>query len=106
TGRYLKSNFLNEITNQIEKNQYDFLVFDGFLSGIFLPELKRKTNIPLLYRAHNVEHHIWHLQANQHTALKKRYLHFESEKVKQFEIKIAKNADAILAISGSDKNYF
>ena len=57
-----------------------------------------------LYRAHNIEHHIWFEQSNQkRTSLKKWYLKIQTKRLKNEEIKFWNNIDSILSISETDR---
>src|SRR5690606_27176162 len=64
------------------------------------------TSAKIIYRAHNVEHKIWQLQLKNTSFLKRIYLAYEVEKIKEFEKKLAKNVHAVLPISTTDLQFF
>ena len=64
------------------------------------------SNAKKLYRAHNIEHHIWFDQSNHNKNIfKKWYLKIQSERLKNEEIKFWNNIDSILSLSENDRSY-
>lgn len=81
------------------------IVFEGLHCCALLnhPKLKHRQKI---VRMHNVEWQYYeHLASLEKDFVKKNYFKLEAIKLKRFE-KVVENADALLAISQDDLNYF
>ena len=97
----------DELMAVIEKFQPQIIQAESIFCLTALEEIKRKFNIPVVLRAHNVEHQIWkRIAAATQNPLKKWYLNFLSKRLKKDEIGITQHVDAIAALSEIDATFF
>lgn len=95
------------LLNLLDQNSYDRIVLDGlhlgtpFLNGKGLkrPEGVRK----IVYRAHNIETHLWkRAQEKSRNVLKRLLLRYQSMLVEKIEQQIISGSDAVAAIAQED----
>ncbi len=100
---------LPEVSKQIikacEKFEPDFLVLDGLFAMAQIPALSH-LNIPMVYRAHNVESEIWEKLARESKPAKKFYLSIMAKRLKNFEKKLALYPTMVWAISPNTADFF
>jgi glycosyltransferase involved in cell wall biosynthesis len=105
--RFDNKNANNELIAVIEKYKPHIIQAESIFCLTAIEEIKQKFNIPIVLRAHNIEHLIW-----KRTALvtknpfKKWYLNLLAGRLQKDELKIAKKADAITVLSDVDYKYF
>lgn len=80
--------------------------FWGESFAIDIRELHSK-GIPVIYRAHNVEHEIWErLAQNEPNVIKRIYLKLQTRRLKREELNCIKSVSGIVAISTNDTAFF
>ena len=95
---------LNEL---ITRKQYDVIVFESIFAAAHIDQIKRQCNAHIIYRAHNVEHKIWHdLAQGEQNPIKKWYLKHLSKRLKSFELSFLNKIDSIFSISDIDQGFF
>lgn len=92
-----------EMMQNLLKDDYPIL-FEGLHCCYHITD-KRLVNRKKIVRTHNIEHEYYgNLAKAEQNIIKKRYFSMEARKLKRFE-NVLNKADAVLAISPSDKNY-
>ncbi len=73
----------------------------------YINVIKKYSKAKIVLRAHNIEYLIWerHL-ANEKSAFKKWYLGLQTKRLKNFELKVLNDLDAIVTITDFDKTVF
>ncbi len=67
----------------------------------------QEEGIPVVYRAHNVEHEIWlRLAQNESNWIKRMYLKLQSKRLRKEELTLIKKAAAVVGISQNDCDFF
>ncbi|MGB0870265.1 MAG: glycosyltransferase [Flavobacteriales bacterium] len=106
-NRFYSKGISREICDKIVENQYDFILFESLFSTVYLKDIKKIYKGKLLYRSHNVEHHIWEKLAKSTSFLpKKWYLNKLASDLKSYEEDIHGAFDAIFPISKVDVEYY
>ncbi|KAB2817860.1 glycosyltransferase [Phaeocystidibacter marisrubri] len=94
------------VKRAIKKREYDAAIVDGLFMMPYADELK-SAGIPIVLRAHNVEHHIWNRQIQQETSpLKKWYLNIQNTRLEKYEVAACGQSDSIVAITQEDAKWF
>lgn len=113
TGQsYILQRFVDEeVQKTLEKvtdgHSFDLVHLESLFTLPYAPLLKKATGAPIVYRAHNVEHHIWQrLQQETRHPFKKWYLQQEANKLQRAEAYWIQHCDGILAISPTDTTWF
>jgi len=107
TGYFHTERQKHEVSQVLSHRQYDVIVFDGlhpFTAFMDLPEFK---NIPVIYRAHNVEGDLWSTAASKtkNTIIQKLLL-WQGRKMAHLEMTLAARAQKVWCIAEEDLNRF
>ena len=105
-SRFNQNVFRVALKKILKKQTFDTILFESLFTSAYLNTVNEHSNAKNLYRAHNIEHHIWLEQSNQKMNIFKRwYLNIQAKRLKNEEIKFWNNIDSILSISKTDKSY-
>ena len=104
-SRFNQNVFRKALKKILKKQTFDTILFESLFTSAYLNTVNEHSNAKNLYRAHNIEHHIWLEQSNQKINIFKRwYLNIQAKRLKNEEIKFWNNIDSILSISKTDKS--
>ena len=105
-SRFNQNVFRKALEKILKKQTFDTILFESLFTSAYLNTVNEHSNAKNLYRAHNIEHHIWLEQSNQKMNIFKRwYLNIQAKRLKNEEIKFWNNIDSILSISETDRSY-
>ena len=105
-SRFNQNVFRVALKKILKKQTFDTILFESLFTSAFINTVNEHSNAKKLYRAHNIEHHIWLQQSNQNKNIFKRwYLNIHAKRLKNEEIKFWNNIDSILSISETDRSY-
>jgi len=105
--RFMQPVVGRELGRLLSENTFDVIQLEGPFLGGWLPLIRHHSNASIVLRAHNVEHEIWsELAARTRNPLKKVYLRAQAQRLAEFEIRIARSVDGILAISKATAQFF
>ena len=110
-SRYESMEASNQLKKLIETQKYDLIQIEGLYSwpllNPFFDWLKHGLQLPVIYRAHNVESQIWervlHTERNR---LKRLFLRSQVNKLEHEEHRLLGLVDATISISTIDEKYF
>lgn len=110
-SRYESEEASNQLKKLIENQQYDLVQIEGLYSWPLLNPLfdwlKLKLELPVVYRAHNIESQIWKRVLNsEQNRFKKLFLRIQVKKLEREELRLLKLVDATIAISTIDEKCF
>jgi glycosyltransferase involved in cell wall biosynthesis len=102
--RYYDQEFEKILIEEVRKNEYDVIQFEGLLVSLYLSAIRRNTKASLVYRAHNIENQIWKRLSQQKTdPFKKSYLKLHAKRIKNYELEQLNKFDAIAVFTSQDK---
>ena len=105
-SRFNQNVFTDAIKEILKKQTFDTILFESLFTSAYLDKVNELSNAKKLYRAHNIEHHIWFEQSNQiKNIFKKSYLKIQAKRLKNEEIKFWNNIDSIISISEIDRSH-
>lgn len=106
--RIYKESIKHDLLQRIETIHADLIILDGLFPLAYLQAIHQKfKELPIIYRAHNVESNIWKLQAaHSNNPLKKIFLSRLADKLQRLEKQSISAFDAILSISREDSVWF
>lgn len=109
-SRYSDAQGTERLKALLKKENFDLVQVEGLYSwplvSPLLDDLKKK-NIPVLYRAHNVESQIWErVCEDEKNVFKRWFLRNQTQKLKQEEIEVVNGVDGVVAISSDDASFF
>ena len=65
--RFKNSQFRNKLEELLQNNTFDIIQIEGLYLLQYIPLIRAKSNSLIAYRAHNIEHEIWHRLALNET---------------------------------------
>jgi glycosyltransferase involved in cell wall biosynthesis len=102
--RFIAPEVEEKLTELLQKETFDIIQIEGLFMAYYVDVIRRLTKTPVVMRSHNVEYLIWErLAANEKNPLKKVYLKYLANGIKNFEKAILNKFDAIAAITEQDK---
>jgi glycosyltransferase involved in cell wall biosynthesis len=106
-SRFYFKDFEKELIGKLKANAFDVIQLEGLFMATYIPTIKKHSKAKIVLRAHNIEYLIWerHLK-NEGSFLKKMYLSLQTRRLKNFELKVMKDLDAIVTITDFDKTVF
>lgn len=91
----------------LKETSFDLVQLEGPYLGHYIKQIRASTRARIILRAHNVEHLIWLRKArNEANPLRRWYLRNMSDRLRRFELAVAKQADLLVPISKEDEKYF
>lgn len=106
-NRFESKDFEALIIGTLKNNTYDIIHFESLYTTPYAAIVKKYSNAKLVYRPHNVEHHIWEANAAlEKNTFKKAYLLRMTKQLKKIEETIPKLFDTIVPISITDEYFF
>jgi polysaccharide biosynthesis protein PslH len=105
--RFIDPSYTHKIIDIIKANHFNLIQIEGLCLSPYLKIIKQITETPVVYRAHNIEHEIWHrLSLNEKNWLKVKYFKLLSKRIWKMEIEIPNQVNALVAISKRDEQWF
>ena len=99
--------FRTALATLLQEDTFDIIQLEGPYPGQYLDLIRKGSDAKISLRAHNVEHLIWERKALHETSsLKRWYLINMAQRLKQYELGVAHQADILVPISEKDAGYF
>jgi polysaccharide biosynthesis protein PslH len=103
-GRFRTRAFADRLEDLLEDGTYSLVHLEGLYLLPYVPAIRAVTNVPVLYRAHNIEHEIWQRMAEGEAgALRRWYLKLEMRKLRRHEKRLTARVDGIMPIAATDE---
>ncbi len=101
--RYFHAAFEKKIIQTLKQDNFDCVLVESLYLASYLDVIRRCSSAKIIYREHNIEHHIWQgtrkLTKNK---FKKAYYGDLIRKLRNYETGIVDRFDAIAAITDED----
>ncbi|MBP8034539.1 MAG: glycosyltransferase family 4 protein [Bacteroidia bacterium] len=106
-SRFYFKDFENKLIEKLKTNTFDVIQLEGLFVATYIKVIKKYSKAKIVLRAHNIEYLIWerHLK-NEKSAFKKWYLGLQTKRLKNFELRVLNDLDAIVTITDFDKTVF
>lgn len=106
-SRFYCQKFEELIVKTLSENKFDAIILEGLFVTGYIEAIRKNSDAKLIFRAHNVEHEIWERNTkNERKGLKRFYLKKLAKQLKEQEILLLNQVDAIAAITKKDKIQF
>lgn len=106
-SRFFSAKMAKLITDTLEEDSYDIVLFDGLFTTIYLDTIKEKFQGKTIVRSHNVEFHLWEDRyVSEESGLKRFFLRSMIQELKNYELNVLPKFDEIACISETDKAFF
>ncbi len=106
-ARFRSDEFARVMRRVIRDGGFDLVHCEGALFAGYLGTIRSETSAPVVLRAHNVEHRIREMMAEQTSGrLRRAYLKNLAGRLRRYETEAAQLFDAIVPISEPDLRWF
>jgi glycosyltransferase involved in cell wall biosynthesis len=103
TGYFHTDKMKKEVRQVLTNRKYDLIVFDGLHPFTVFMDLVEFKNIPIVYRAHNVEGDLWSTAASKtNNTIIQKLLLWQGSKMSRLELSLIKRSKKIWNISEED----
>jgi polysaccharide biosynthesis protein PslH len=105
--RFHVRQYSDALHSLLAKENFDIIQCEGLLFSYYVDEIRSVTSSPIVLRAHNLEHRIREMMADEASGtLKKAYLRNLAGRIKKKEVFAAQQFDAVVPISEPDLTWF
>ena len=105
--RFRSAEFSARIRQILEEENFDIIQCEGLVFSEYLDEIRAITSTPVVLRAHNAEHRIRKMMAEQsERTVEKAYLRNLAARLRKREVSAANKFDAVIPISADDLEWF
>lgn len=106
-ARFRSPAFSEAVAAELGKTHFDLIHCEGLAFTLYLDEIRKHTGVPVVMRAHNLEHNIRKMMAKTEISpLRKAYLLNLSHRLLELEKQAASRFDAVVPISEPDSRWF
>lgn len=106
-SRFYSAAFEKKLVEVLQKQEFDVVQLESLFVSMYVDIIRKHSKARIILRAHNIEHKIWELAAEQcSNPLKKAYLSLLAKRLKKCEVNSLVSFDAIAAITRSDAAWF
>lgn len=102
--RFISNSFRSELINLLKEKQFDLIQLEGLYVLPYIPDIRMVTSVPVVYRAHNIEHEIWQRTSEISRGFTKWYTKILAKRIKRFEKELLNTYDLIVPITDRDRN--
>ena len=100
--RFISPKFRSALKALISEFQPELIILENLYPAAYLDDIRRNSGAALAYRAHNVEHEIWHRMARNARGLKKHYISILARRIYEFEKDLVNKYDLLVPITARD----
>jgi polysaccharide biosynthesis protein PslH len=105
-SRFYSASFAAQLKQLLQTETFDCIHLEGLYLAPYLSLIRQYSKVPVMLRAHNVEHILWKRRTEESTGLKKWWFASLTKKLQAFETHFLKQVDGIAAITADDATYF
>ncbi len=105
--RFCSRRYMEALSHLIKSNSYDLIHCEGLPFALYIKQIKKLTKIPVVLRAHNLEHRIREMTAARTASpIRRAYLNNLAQRLMRLEQRASEMFDAIIPISMPDYSWF
>jgi len=102
-SRFFSPDVDRKLTEVLSEETFDAILLESLFVTPYINTIRRLSRGKIIFRSHNLEYFIWsRLAGSTSNIARKTYLSYLAGKLKEHEIKILNEVDAIVAISAED----
>lgn len=106
-SRFYSKAFEEKLIEVLKKENFDVVHLESIYVSMYMDTIRKYSKAKVVLRAHNVEYRIWERNAAaSRKARLKWYYNFLSKRLKQYEIVMLDQYDAVAAITKQDAAWF
>ena len=105
--RFISKDFSSALVGVLAEHTFDLIQLEGLYLTPYIPLLKKESKIPVVLRAHNIEHEIWkRLSSNHKNPIKRFYFKNLTKRISNFEYDVIDTYDLLVPITKVDEKKF
>lgn len=105
--RFITQAFTDKLIKTLDNETFDIVQLEMIYMAPYIDVIREHSKATIILRAHNVEHQIWERVAKKtRFFLKRWYINYLANKLKNFELGILDKVDGIAAITYRDAAFF
>lgn len=102
--RFISAEFEKKLAALLQSGNFDVVQLESLFLAPYVKTIRQHSTARIVLRAHNVEYLIWQRMAGScKSFIKRQYLRLLAEKLKNYEISMLNEYDAILPITREDE---
>jgi glycosyltransferase involved in cell wall biosynthesis len=106
-SRFSTDNFRTRLAEVLKSTKFDIVQLETLFMCPYIETIRKHSDAKIILRAHNIEHVIWQRIAHDtKNPVKRWYIRHLAGTLKNYEQKIIRETDGIVAITGQDAAYF
>jgi len=106
-SRFFSVDFDRELVRLLKNQKFDIVILESIFVGTYISTIRRLSKAAIVLRSHNLEFSIWHRLARaQKSLLRRSYLRILTSQLKDFEVNLLQDIDALIAINQDELKYY
>ena len=106
-ARFRSPQFSEALKSLITQEDFNIIQCEGLIFSLYLDEIRKLTSAPVVLRAHNIEHRIREMMAeNSAGGVRRAYWKNLAQRLRKLETYAAQRFDAVVPISEPDRDWF
>ena len=105
--RFISAKVKQKITEILQNEDFDIVQLEMLYMLPYLDVIRKYSMAKIVFRSHNIEHQIWKRVADSTSSpIKRLYLQYLSQKLKNYELSTINSTDGIVCISSRDIDFY
>ena len=105
--RFESKAFEQKLNQVLKEETFDVIHIESIFLASYVELIRKRTQAPIILRAHNVEHQIWQRIAQQTPSFFRRwYIKHLALSLRAYEVEMAPQFDGIACITAQDADFF
>ncbi len=107
-SRFYDPDFAHRLAEILTENRFNYVIMESLFMLPYLEVIRNCCHdLPVILRAHNIEHRIWQrIAAGEKNPVKRLYLRHLTTKLRLAEIRAVSRFDAVVPITDVDASWF
>jgi glycosyltransferase involved in cell wall biosynthesis len=106
-SRFYTKEAATRLIQILQTEQFDIVHLESLFVASYIPVIRKYSKAKIVYRAHNVEHHVWEGVVKQEQRwLQRVFFKFLSRQLRKSETELIRHIDGYMAISEPDAQFF
>ncbi len=104
--RFYSVDYEKQLIHLLQNQNFDLIQLEGVYLSQYVSVIRKYSKAKIVLRTQNVEFEIWEREAKAGSYLRKKYLQLMASRMKQFELNMLNQYDAIVPVSKRDAETF
>lgn len=100
--RFISGRFKKALADTLKRENPDLIILENLYPAAYLNLIRKLSDSPVAYRAHNIEYEIWQRTAENTNGIKRWYLEILARRIRKFETRLINQYDLLIPITERD----